>query len=154
MSDSWWSSLCSCRHSRDKGSTKRSVHPTARIVKREYIAMNLGLAFGLLVAILIGIGFLGLSRMDQINADLEGVLGRRWGRLQLAREALVYSGRNSRLTMEVFLLNDKKLIDPVLSQRAENTQKISELVAKLEEQCDSSEEKQTLAAVLARRSTP
>ncbi|MFI5091014.1 MAG: MCP four helix bundle domain-containing protein [Terriglobales bacterium] len=94
------------------------------IVKREYIAMKLGLAFGLLVAILIGIGFLGLSQMDQINANLEGVLGRRWGKLQLAREALVYSSRNSRLTMEVFFLNDKQLIDPLLNQRAENTQKI------------------------------
>lgn len=121
------------------------------IVKREYIAMKLGLAFGLLVAILIGIGFLGLSRMDQINANLEGVLGRRWGKLHVAREALAYSSRNSRITMEVFLLNDKRLIDPLLSQRAENTQKISELVVKLEEQSDSPEEKQALAAVKGTR---
>ena len=113
----------------------------------KHIATKLGLAFGLLVAILIGIGFLGLSRMDQINANLEGVLGRRWNKLQVAREALAYSSRNSRITMEVFLLNDKRLIDPLLSRRAENTQKISELVAKLDEQCDSPEEKQALAAV-------
>jgi diguanylate cyclase (GGDEF)-like protein len=116
-------------------------------VTRNHIAAKLGSAFGILVAILIGIGSLGLSRMDQINAGLDGVLGRRWGKLHLAREALAYSSRNSRITMEVFLLNDKQEIQPLLSQRAENTQKISELVAKLEEQCDSPEEKQALAAV-------
>ena len=64
---------------------------------------------------------------------------------------LAGSSRNSRITMEVFLLNDKQLIDPLLSQRAENTQKISELVVKLEEQSDSPEEKQVLAAVKGTR---
>jgi diguanylate cyclase (GGDEF)-like protein len=116
-------------------------------VTRNHIATKLGLAFGILVAILIGIGLLGLSRMNQINANLDGVLGRRWGKLQLAREALAYSTRNSRITMEVFLLNDKRQIEPLLRQRADNTEKISELVAKLEEECDSPEEKKALAAV-------
>lgn len=120
---------------------------------RNHIATKLGLAFGVLVAILIGIGSLGLSRMDQINASLDGVLGRRWGKLQLAREALAYSTRNSRITMEVFLLKDKQQIGPLLSQRAENTQKISELVAKLEEQCDSPEEREALAALKDARTT-
>jgi diguanylate cyclase (GGDEF)-like protein len=116
-------------------------------MKVQYIAIKLGMAFALLVAILIAIGFLGLSRMDHINANLDGVLGRRWCKLQLAREALTYSSRNSRITMEVFLLKDKTQIAPLLSQRVENTKKISELVAKLEEQCDSPDEKRALAAV-------
>jgi len=105
------------------------------------------MAFGVLVAILIGIGLLGLSRMDQISANLENVLGRRWVKLQLSREALAYSTRNSRITMEIFLLQDKRLIDPLLAARAENTRKISELVTKLEDQCDSPDERLALAAV-------
>ena len=111
------------------------------------IALKLGAAFGILVAMLIGVGILGLDRMDQINANLGDVLGRRWAKLQLAREALMYSNRNSRITMEMFLVNDKRLIDPLLARRAENTEKISGLVEKINAQCDSAEECQLLAAV-------
>ncbi|MFI5109614.1 MAG: PAS domain S-box protein [Terriglobales bacterium] len=105
------------------------------------------MAFGLLVAILLGIGCLGLSRMDQINAKREEMLGSRWTKQQLSRQALAYSARNSRITMELFFLKDKRVIDPLLKSRAENTRNISELVANLEAKCDSPEEKRLLAAV-------
>ena len=111
------------------------------------IRVRLGIAFVLLVAILTGIGILGLSRMDQSNAALEDVTGRRWSKLQLAQDALMYSNRNSRITLEIFLLDDQRMIEPLLADRAQNTQKISELGAKIEAQCDSAEERRLLAAV-------
>ncbi len=127
---------------------KRFPQPVSlHVLTSRKLGMRLGVAFGLLVAILIGIGGLGLSRMDQSNAALQDVAGRRWAKLRLAREALMYSNRNSRITMEIFLLNDKRLIGPLLASRTENTQKISELVMKIEGQCDSPEEKRLLAAV-------
>ena len=116
------------------------------VLTSRQIGMRLGIAFGLLVVILIGIGYLGLSRMNQINAKREEMFGRQWSTLQLAREALMYSNRNSRITMEIFLLSDRRLMDPLLADRAQNTEKISELVAKIESQCDSPEEKRLLAA--------
>jgi len=70
-----------------------------------------------------------------------------WAKVQLAREALGYSARNISITLEVFLLSDKRLIDQLLIARADNTQKISEIVAKLESQSNSPEEKQLLAAL-------
>jgi len=121
--------------------------PSAPEVNVRLIGMKLGAAFTILIAILIGIGSLGLSRMDQINAHLEEVLGRHGAKLQLAREALMYSNRNSRITLEIFLLDDKHLIDPLLATRAENTQKISALVEKIKSQCSSTDECQLLAAV-------
>jgi len=111
------------------------------------IGTKLGLAFGILIAILMAVGFLGLSRMDQINANLDDVLGKRWIKLQLARQALAYSGRNSRITMEIFLLDDRALIDQLLAERANNTQNISDLVTKLNAQCDLDEEKHLLTAI-------
>ena len=67
-----------------------SPSPTAgwEVVKNQHFGLKLGAAFAVLIAILVGIGILGLSRMDDINANLEDVLGRRWVKLQLAREAL------------------------------------------------------------------
>jgi len=120
---------------------------TVRVVEHRGVGTKLGLAFGILIAILIAVGLLGLSRMDRINANLDDLLGKRWIKLQLAREALRYSGQNSRITMEIFLLGDKRLIDPLLVARANNTQKISELVTKIETQCDSEEERQSLKVV-------
>ena len=117
------------------------------VVTGRQVGMTLGLAFGLLVGTVIGIGILGLSRMDQINAKREEILDSRWPKQQLARQALAYSTRNSRITMEIFLLRDKRVIDPLLKNRAENTDAISALVAKLETQCDLPEEKRLLAAV-------
>jgi len=111
------------------------------------IGMKLGVAFTLLVGILIGIGVLGLDRMDQVNAHFDDVLGRRLAKLQLAREALMYSNQNSRITMEIFLVNDKARIDQLLAQRAKNTQQISELVEKIKAQCVSADECQLLADV-------
>ena len=117
------------------------------VMTSRQIGLRLGIAFGLLVAILIGIGYLGLSRMNQINANLNDVIGRQWTTLHLSRQALSYSSRNSRITMEIFLLKDRRVIDSLLKSRAENTQRITELVTKIESQCNSPKEKQLLVAV-------
>jgi diguanylate cyclase (GGDEF)-like protein/PAS domain S-box-containing protein len=127
----------------------RSLSQTVRlpVLTSRRVEMRLGITFGLLVAILIGIGYLGISRMNQINVNLNNVLGRQGTTLQLSRQALAYSSRNSRITMEIFLLTDKRLIGPLLKSRAENTQKISELVTKLDGLCLPGQEQQLLAAV-------
>ncbi|HXZ80258.1 MAG TPA: EAL domain-containing protein [Terriglobales bacterium] len=111
------------------------------------IAFFLAVAFTVLVGILIAVGELGIKRMDQINADFEDILGRRWNKLQLSREALAYSNRNVRITMLVFLTQDKDQTDQLLATRAENTRKIAELLAQIEKKCDSEEEKRLVAAV-------
>jgi EAL domain-containing protein (putative c-di-GMP-specific phosphodiesterase class I) len=74
-------------------------------------------------------------------------IGEHQGKLEWAREALSRSGHNSRITMEILLLNDKLLIDPLLIERAENARRISELISTLEGKSTSEKEKQLLAAV-------
>ncbi len=111
------------------------------------VVVRLGLAFSLLVALLIGVGDLGLRRTDQINAELQDILGRQWTKVRLSREAVTYSNRNSRITMQVFLLEDREQINSLLAARAENSKRISTLVAELESLCKSEEEKRLLAVV-------
>ncbi len=67
--------------------------------------------------------------------------------MQLAREALNYSNLNNRITMEIFLLKSREEIDALLAQRAENTDKVSSLVEKIEGSVESEKEKELLAAV-------
>jgi diguanylate cyclase (GGDEF)-like protein len=125
--------------------------PSDSLLSTGELMIRLLLAFTILVGLLIAVGHLGLSRMDAINANFDAILVHRWTTLQLAREALSYSSRNSRITMQIFLTRDQKAIASLLAARAENTKIISALVAKLKRRCDSAEEKQLLTAVEAAR---
>ena len=129
----------------------RQSDSAGRQTKRPRVGIWLGAGFGILVAILIGIGILGLSRMDRINADLEDVLGQRWTMVRLSRKAVMYSNQNGRITLEIFFLKDRRQIDALLTQRASNTQKISDLVAQIDRQCDVAAERHCLAEVKTAR---
>ena len=109
------------------------------------------MAFAVLIAMLVGIGQSGLRRMKEIDESLSDITGRRSDKLQLSREALRLSNRNSRITMEIFLVEDRAQTKVLLATRAENTKKISALVAEIASRCESEEEKQRLSAVEATR---
>jgi len=111
------------------------------------MGLRLGVAFAVLIAILVGIGQLGLRRMHEMNDILSDITGRRSDKLQLAREALTFSNRNSRITMEIFLVQDRAQTEMLLAERSENTKKISGFVAEIASRCESEEEKQLLLAV-------
>ena len=111
------------------------------------VTARLGLAFSVLAALLIAVGDQGLHRMDRINADLQDMMGRQSHKLRLSREAVAYSNRNSRITMQVFLLQNRDQINSLLVARAENTKRISALVADIKGLCESEEEKRLLLAV-------
>jgi PAS domain S-box-containing protein len=131
------------------GNNKDTTHPSlphSLMASRE-IALRLGLAFGLLVALLIAVGDLGLRRVDRVNVDLQEIMSTQWNKIFLSHEAVTYSNRNSRITMQIFLLNDRKHIDAILKNRAENTAEISGLLAKLEGLCQSQEERRLLIAI-------
>jgi len=109
------------------------------------------MAFAVLIAMLVGIGQSGLRRMKEIDESLSDITGRRSDTLQLSRIAMRLSNRNSRITMEIFLVQDRARTKVLLATRAENTKEISALVAEITSRCESEEEKQRLSAVEATR---
>jgi diguanylate cyclase (GGDEF)-like protein/PAS domain S-box-containing protein len=113
----------------------------------------LGLAFAVLIALLVGIGQFGLRRMHEINDTLSSITEGRSDKLQLAREVLTFSNRNSRITMEIFLLHDRAKTAMLLAERLENTEKISGLVAKIASRSESENEKRQLFTVEQMRKT-
>jgi signal transduction histidine kinase len=126
--------------------TNRRSLPHSLMASRE-IAIRLGLAFSLLVALLIAVGDLGLRRVDRVNVDLQEIMSTQWNKIRLSREAVTYSNRNSRITMQIFLIKDRKRIDAILKNRVANTAEISDLLAKLERLCQSKEERKLLMAI-------
>ena len=113
----------------------------------EHIGLRLGIAFAVLIAILVGIGELGLHRMKEVDDTLRDITGRQMNNVRLVREAMTLSNRNSRITMELFLLQDRAQIGMLLAERSENTKTISALVAEIQGRCELEKEKRLLAAV-------
>jgi hypothetical protein len=89
-------------------------------------------AFAVLIALFAGIGQLGLRRMHEINDTLSDITGRRSDKLQLAREALKLSNRNSRIAMEIVLVENRAHAETLLTVRAENSKNIAKLVEEVE----------------------
>ncbi|MHB8218249.1 MAG: PAS domain S-box protein [Candidatus Sulfotelmatobacter sp.] len=114
------------------------------------MALRLGMAFAVLIAMLVGIGESGLRRMNAIDKNLSDIAGR-LDTAQLARKALTLSNSNSRITLEIFLLRDRALVDSLLAERSENSKKIAELLVQIASRCESENEKRLLSAVEATR---
>jgi PAS domain S-box-containing protein len=120
------------------------------LTSRQFV-LRLGLAFSLLIALLIAIGYMGLRRMDSINNELQEAVSKQWTKLRLSREAVTYSNRNSRIMMDIMLIKDREQVAPMLAARKENTEKISALLANLKNLCQSEEERRLLGVVNDRR---
>lgn len=123
------------------GSAEGLVPPDRRAQDGCQVGIRLGVAFGLLIAILLGTAYLALDRMQRIYAGLEAELDESLLELQLAQDGLRYSNENSQIAMQVFLVQPE-LIDQLLTRQTENSRKISALMPLLEPYCASAEEKQ------------
>lgn len=129
----------------DKMSNRSLAHPLSLATRRLWVP--LGLTFGLLFALLVAVEYLGISRMNRINFELQEMMGESWSKLRLGREAVARSNRNSRITMEILVARDRELIAPLLLTRAENTERITALLADLKKLCAPGKEMQLLGVV-------
>ena len=102
--------------------------------------LELTLGFLLLTGIFIGAVWLTIQHMSGMERQLDKILGAHWGKVQIANEALRYSSRNNRITMQIFLLDKRQAIGPLLAERARNSDAISELLDEIESRSDSEEE--------------
>ena len=121
------------------------------MLKSHQIAVRLGISFSALLATLIAVGWLFLHQMDRDNARLAEIQGKNWTTLTMTQEALRYSGTNSRITMQLFLLQDEDQIKALLTTRAENSKRIETLLGKVEESCHADDEKKLIAAIKSSR---
>ena len=106
-----------------------------------HIAMKLGVAFAIPVAILAAVGWLGLSRMSQMNDGMNEILDHHWSKVRIVNQALSYSNLNNRIIMQIFFLADREEINTLLICRAKNSDEISALIRELEARVDSDKEK-------------
>jgi methyl-accepting chemotaxis protein len=86
----------------------RLARPTGEaLVTRLRIGTRLSLAFAFLIAVLVVVGWVGLSRMAQIDDNLEQVAVGRWGKAQLATEGANRAQLQAALVTRLFLERDR-----------------------------------------------
>jgi hypothetical protein len=79
-----------------------------------------------LIVILLGIGRLGLW-VHEIDQALGDITGRQSANLDLAGRALTISNDNNRIVMEIVPVEIRRLVEPLLAARTQNSKEITEL---------------------------
>ncbi len=115
------------------------------------LTLRLAVAFCLLAAVLVIVGWQGISHLRQLDAQMQHIIRDRWDEQLLSHQAYRLSSENGQLTWLIFLLDDPAKIQQSLVQRAANSQRITELVQNIEPRLDPGKEKQLFAAVQAAR---
>jgi PAS domain S-box-containing protein len=123
------------------------------IMNKQFIGVALAVAFLTLVAIIAGVGYLGLSAMDNLRADEQSISETEWRDVELASQALAFSNRNAHINMEMVVVEDPAVIESLIAQRKENSAQITAILEKLKTRIGSEKEQQLLNTVLQDRET-
>src|SRR5664279_4448395 len=95
----------------------------------------------------MAVGQLGLRRMQTIDATLSDITGSKSTDLQLARRALLISNDNTRIVMELVLVENRRRVESLLAARSQNSNEISKIIEESESRCNSEKERQVLSEV-------
>lgn len=96
---------------------------------------RLGIFYGLLIAILAAVGWLGLSRMQKIDSEMRGVVTC-WDRLKLVQSAVAKVNANGRLTLESSLVRDKTQLGRIQDEIEVNKRETTRLIEEIERNLD------------------
>jgi methyl-accepting chemotaxis protein len=115
------------------------------------IGTRLALAFASLIVVLIGVGWLCLSRMSLINDEMEQIAVQRWGKAQIANDGANRAQLQASLIAQLFLTRDHAQQERILKEMEENRRYCADLVAKREANMIQARGKELLKAVQAAR---
>jgi len=118
-------------------------------MSRDSTGFKVEITFGCLVALLIGVGWLGLSRMGRMYAASNEILNQGVLKLQLASEAVFYVNSNFRLVTILVLTPQRSPedIDSNIAKREENLAKGAAAKEHIREIAVSEKEKELLAQI-------
>jgi len=115
------------------------------------VSAKLSLGFAVLVAGLVGIGWSGLSRMSRINDDLEHIVKRRWPNVRIAEEALDLMNENSRISLEMCLVEGRDELATLIDRQERNRERITSFMKRIGQDLDSVEARELFGAVVVSR---
>jgi len=117
------------------------------------ITIGLLIVFLVLSILTVGVTGLSLHSMHALNIAAKNIAAQQWTDVKLSREALDYSNRNDQINLRLVLSEDQSQINALLSERTENSIKVSALLRQLEARIDSPAERVHLRALLETRNS-
>ncbi len=120
-------------------------------MRKDSTGLKVEVAFGFLLTLLVGVGWLGLSRMGQINDSNSHLFNERWERFHTGRQAATYFNANNRLLTRFFLKEHqgKEESAALASQMSENDAKATAEWKKIEGEPASPDERELLDKIKA-----
>ena len=100
-------------------------------MKTNPLAAKLAIPFGILVLILLAVGWAGIRWMDRIDQEYAATLNDPWMHTQLSNQAIGYVNANYQLLMQIFFHHDPQQDAALLKRMRENSQQISILLGNI-----------------------
>jgi len=129
-----------------RAARKGDSHVSDRIV-----GIALTLAFLCLLIIIVAVGYLGMGAIERLHAEAQNIAHTEWRDVQLANEALETSNQNSRIVIEVVMINDVSRNVSLLAERAKNDTRVFALLKQLQSRAGSTKEQELLNSVINSR---
>ena len=120
-------------------------------MKSVSIGTRLGVAFAAIIAIAVGLGWVGLDRLHALDASMESVVHGRFPLVQMTHETIERSMENSQVTLQTLLARDPGAVPALAAQVTETSRTLGELLAKIEATATTPTERGLLARVKERR---
>jgi methyl-accepting chemotaxis protein len=120
-------------------------------MKSVSIGTRLGLAFAAIIAIAVGLGWVGLDRLRALDASMESVVRGRFPLVQMTHETIERSMENSQVTLQTLLARDPSAVPALATQITETSRALGELLARIETMATTPTERGLLARVRERR---
>jgi methyl-accepting chemotaxis protein len=115
------------------------------------IGVRMGLLYGLLLVLLVGVGVFSLDRMRRLEQSTESLAHVHFGKVRLAESGLQLVNRNARIALHLFLMADSKEREDLIAVQKEQSAEITRIYAQVEKDFTTDREKELFAKVLAAR---
>ena len=109
------------------------------------IGTRLGLAFGLLVLMMLGASAVGVLRLGEVGVINERIIDDSWVKSEAASLIDATTRANARLTMELVITTDLQRLQAIKGNIAVNKKSIDDAFAVLQQKVQLPEGKATLA---------
>jgi methyl-accepting chemotaxis protein len=131
------------------------IKPPSVIRSHRSIGLRLSLAFGLLVALLAGLGLHALDLLARVNASLAELVAQRYRTIELVNEATLLHDKNVQLlqylALQSMLGGAPEELDLIRARMGENTQTFLPVLKELKSRMSSEREREVFDAIEASR---
>ena len=117
------------------------------------IGMRLALGVGAVILLVVAMAGMGLTRLTEMHHITDTIVTKDWQKSVLVNELVNIANENGRANMEMLLVTDLETRNKILERIDSNTQKITELLEKLDSMLAGVEEQALVEKIREARTT-